>query len=108
MVPATRAPADDPANASQLWQLGQRFLELEKQLVFVWEVWDLGEVAFDGTVVREPSYGIFEAEVGRGGGTIAETAPLLCQGLEGGRAGGREPRLSWKTRLAGRGWCGAV
>ena len=60
------APSDDPGNANQLWELGRRWLAIEKQWLFVWEVWDLGQKDMEGNVIREPSYGIFQAKPGTG------------------------------------------
>lgn len=81
-----QAPSDDPANPTQLWELGRRFLDIEKQWVFVWEVWDLGAVNLDGEVVRPPSYGIFEANAGMSG-LRTPTGSMTQKGFQGGSLG---------------------
>ncbi len=101
-----RAPADDPANPNQLWELGQRFLELEKQWVFVWEVWDLGALNARGEVIREPSYGIFEATPGSAAVKHPVTGGVTTEAKAGGM--GRNLTHLFDDRVAPEGTLSGV
>lgn len=84
-----QAPSDDPSNPNQLWELRRRWLQLEEQWIFTWEVWDLGLVGFDDQIIREPSYRIYRAESG-----VPGIKPAAGQSGNKGASGGLGTDLS--------------
>lgn len=101
------AAPDDPGQAAQFWELRTRVLD-EKE-IFVWEVYDLGELGpldpatNKPSVVREPSFRIFEANPGSG---RAPSRRVLSDALFA--AGGLGRDLSHRFVLQADGTAGAL